>query len=74
MGRAEELVLLTDASMRAVARQVGYGHASAFIKAFRLHHGITQAKLSACVGSPLPFHFATPGYAHTGRVRSIPCA
>jgi two-component system response regulator YesN len=45
MGRAEELVLLTDASMRAVARQVGYGHASAFIKAFRLHHGITPSEL-----------------------------
>ena len=45
MGRAEELVLLTDASMSAVARQVGYGHASAFIKAFRLHHGITPSEL-----------------------------
>jgi two-component system response regulator YesN len=45
MGRAEELVLLTDASMSAVARQVGYGHASAFIKAFRLHHGVTPSEL-----------------------------
>jgi transcriptional regulator GlxA family with amidase domain len=45
MGRAEELVLLTDASMSAVARQVGYGHASAFIKAFRLHHGVTPNEL-----------------------------
>lgn len=45
MGRAEELVLLTDVSMSAVARQVGYGHASAFIKAFRLHHGITPSEL-----------------------------
>ena len=45
MGRAQELVLLTDASMRAVARRVGYGHASAFIKAFRLHHGVTPSEL-----------------------------
>jgi transcriptional regulator GlxA family with amidase domain len=45
MGRAQELVLLTDASMSAVAHQVGYGHASAFIKAFRLHHGVTPSEL-----------------------------
>ncbi|MBE2314623.1 helix-turn-helix transcriptional regulator [Solirubrobacter sp. CPCC 204708] len=45
MGRAAELVLLTDAPMTAVAEQVGYGHASAFIKAFRLHHGVTPSEL-----------------------------
>ena len=45
MGRAAELVVLGDAPMLAVAGQVGYGHASAFIKAFRLHHGVTPSTL-----------------------------
>ena len=29
---------------------VGYGHASAFIKAFRLHHGVTPASCAAGTG------------------------
>jgi two-component system response regulator YesN len=45
MSRAATLATFTDDPMAVVARQVGYGHASAFIKAFRLHHGVTPNEL-----------------------------
>jgi transcriptional regulator GlxA family with amidase domain len=43
MRRARELMLVSDLPVAAVATAVGYRHASAFIKAFRLHHGDTPA-------------------------------
>lgn len=45
MGRAAELLLVTGATVTEVAGAVGYGHASAFIKAFRIHHGLTPTEL-----------------------------
>jgi AraC family transcriptional regulator len=45
MRRAEALVLGSDAPLAAIAGQVGYGHVSAFVKAFRLRHGVTPAQL-----------------------------
>ena len=45
MRRAAALAVGTDAPMAVIAQQVGYGHASAFIKAFRLHHGVTPSEL-----------------------------
>jgi AraC-like DNA-binding protein len=45
MRRAAALVLATDAPLAAVAAQVGYGHVSAFVKAFRVHHGMPPAEL-----------------------------
>jgi AraC-like DNA-binding protein len=41
MRRATELVLESDEPLARIAPAVGYGHVSAFIKAFRLHHGTT---------------------------------
>jgi transcriptional regulator GlxA family with amidase domain len=43
MRRAHELMLVSDLPVSQVAVAVGYRHASAFIKAFRLHHGDTPA-------------------------------
>jgi transcriptional regulator GlxA family with amidase domain len=45
MRRAAVLVLDSDAPLAAIAPAVGYGHVSAFIKAFRLHHGTTPIEL-----------------------------
>jgi AraC-like DNA-binding protein len=45
MRHAVTLTMRTDAPLAVVARQVGYTHASAFIKAFRLHHGVTPNEL-----------------------------
>jgi two-component system response regulator YesN len=45
MRHAALLATRTDAPMAVVARHVGYAHASAFIKAFRLHHGVTPNEL-----------------------------
>lgn len=45
MRHAAALAVSTNAPMTTIARQVGYGHASAFIKAFRLHHGVTPSEL-----------------------------
>jgi AraC-like DNA-binding protein len=45
MRHAASLALGTDAPVGEIAGLVGYAHASAFIKAFRLHHGITPAEL-----------------------------
>jgi AraC family transcriptional regulator, carnitine catabolism transcriptional activator len=45
MTRAATLAIGTDDPMVVIARRVGYGHASAFIKAFRLHHGVTPNEL-----------------------------
>lgn len=45
MRHAAVLAVGTDAPMTTIAREVGYGHASAFIKAFRLHHGVTPSEL-----------------------------
>jgi AraC family transcriptional regulator len=45
MRHAAGLMIGTDASVAEIAGVVGYGHASAFIKAFRLHHGVTPTEL-----------------------------
>jgi two-component system, response regulator YesN len=45
MRRAAALMLTTDEPVSTVAGQVGYGAVSAFIKAFRLHHGVTPNEL-----------------------------
>jgi transcriptional regulator GlxA family with amidase domain len=45
MRRAADLAIATDAPVAEIAGLVGYGHASAFIKAFRLHHGVTPTEL-----------------------------
>lgn len=45
MRRATELLLDTGATVTEVAGAVGYGHVSAFIKAFRTHHGFTPTEL-----------------------------
>jgi AraC family transcriptional regulator len=45
MGRATALLLRTNAPVSQVATAVGYGHVSAFTKAFRLHHGVTPSEL-----------------------------
>jgi AraC-like DNA-binding protein len=45
MRQAAVLAVGTDAPVAAIAAMVGYGHSSAFIKAFRLHHGVTPIEL-----------------------------
>ena len=45
MRRAAALAVSTDAPITAIARHVGYSGPSAFIKAFRLHHGVTPSTL-----------------------------
>jgi len=45
MRYAAELAVATDASVAEIARLVGYGHSSAFIKAFRTQHGVTPTEL-----------------------------
>ena len=45
MRRAATLVVESDSSMAAIGMQVGYRHASAFVKAFRTHHGLTPGVL-----------------------------
>jgi len=45
MRRATLLVLESDDPLARIAPAVGYGHVSAFIKAFRLHHGTTPIEL-----------------------------
>lgn len=45
MRRACALVLESDEPIARIAPAVGYGHASAFIKAFRIHHGTTPMEL-----------------------------
>jgi len=45
MRRATELVLESDDPLARIAPAVGYGHVSAFIKAFRQHHGTTPIEL-----------------------------
>lgn len=45
MRRATSLVLESDDPLARIAPAVGYGHVSAFIKAFRLHHGTTPIEL-----------------------------
>lgn len=45
MRQAAALTIDTDSSVTEIATRVGYGHPSAFIKAFRLHHGVTPTEL-----------------------------
>ena len=45
MRHAAALAVRTDASVTEIAGAVGYAHASAFIKAFRMHHGVTPTQL-----------------------------
>ncbi|MDA0185171.1 AraC family transcriptional regulator [Solirubrobacter phytolaccae] len=45
MRQATVLVLQSDEPLAQIAPAVGYGHVSAFIKAFRLHHGTTPIEL-----------------------------
>jgi len=45
MRRATMLVLESDAPLSLIAPAVGYGHVSAFIKAFRLRYGTTPIEL-----------------------------
>ena len=45
MRHAAGLAIGTDASVAQIAGLVGYGHSSAFIKAFRVHHGATPTEL-----------------------------
>jgi len=45
MRRAAALAIDTDTPVGQIAVLVGYAHASAFIKAFRLHHGVTPIEL-----------------------------
>lgn len=45
MRRATSLVLESDDPLARIAPAVGYGHVSAFIKAFRLHYGTTPIEL-----------------------------
>jgi AraC-like DNA-binding protein len=45
MRHAAFLAINTDTAIAEIAIAVGYSHASAFIKAFRLHHGMTPTAL-----------------------------
>ena len=45
MRQAATLAVSTDAQVSEIAALVGYAHASAFIKAFRSHHGVTPTQL-----------------------------
>ncbi len=45
MRHAAALAIGTEAPVATIARQVGYSGPSAFIKAFRLHHGVTPSQL-----------------------------
>lgn len=45
MRQATALIVGSDDSLGVIAGAVGYGHVSAFIKAFRVHHGTTPIEL-----------------------------
>ena len=45
MRRARRLVLESEEPLARIAAAVGYGHVSAFIKAFRIHCGTTPIEL-----------------------------
>jgi transcriptional regulator GlxA family with amidase domain len=45
MRRAHLLLTGSNDPLTVIAGDVGYGHVSAFVKAFRLYHGLTPAQL-----------------------------
>jgi len=45
MRRASELLIVSERPLSGIAGDVGYGHAASFVKAFRLHHGVTPTEL-----------------------------
>jgi transcriptional regulator GlxA family with amidase domain len=76
MNHAAVLAVSTDVPVAEIAGLVGYGHASAFIKAFRLHHGETPAQLRRLrrVHVALPPTSSGPDYwpGGPGRVGALP--
>jgi AraC-like DNA-binding protein len=76
MDHAATLAVSTDLPVAEIAGLVGYGHASAFIKAFRLHHAVTPAQLRRVrrVDVALPPTSAAAEYwsVGVGRVEALP--
>jgi transcriptional regulator GlxA family with amidase domain len=76
MRRAAWLAMSSQKPVAEIAGLVGYSHASAFIKAFRLHYGVTPAALRrrGRLDVALPPTSAGPDYwtVGSGRVRPLP--